>query len=167
MYGMPNDSKLDRRAVVIIKPIIKPYMPRIELRNRIANRSTVTAPVKAWLTSVNEATEVMAATTSIVGDVKPARMAASPTINPPTTATVCPTAFGRRTPDSRKSSNNASIRNISIVADSGKPRRETLIVASKVNGICSILTVESATQNPGINIERKKPPIRKIRSNET
>lgn len=93
--------------------------------------------LRFWLTNVTPITAVIAPITTTEGDTSPARIAASPITRAPMTVKVCPIELGSRTPASRKISRSINSTNISNCGDSGRPMRDTDMVAINRNGIWS------------------------------
>jgi len=87
-YGTPNDSNRERYNTMAMVDKMNPYMPSTDEQINTKNLITLTEPTSDWLTNVKLETAVTAAITSNVVDARPARIAASPTTIPPTTAMV-------------------------------------------------------------------------------
>ncbi|MNG24940.1 hypothetical protein D3C84_1097200 [compost metagenome] len=83
------------------------------------------------------ATAVMATTTIIVFEIRPARTTASPITSPPTMLMVCPILDGSRTPASRISSIVNSITSASIKGGNGIFLIELITGRTKSSGSTS------------------------------
>lgn len=119
------------------KAIKKPKKPshahmaikkNFKMRNAVANSSLGTA---------KEQSAVNATTITTIGLTRFASTAACPIISPPTIPMVFPIAPGRRTPASRNSSKDNSIKSTSTTPGNGTP----CLAAARITAISSAVSV--------------------------
>ena len=104
------------------------------------------------------------ATIIIAGvEIIPAFTAVSPKTKAPTMDMARPTYFGMRMEASFKTSSTKSVKNISMLGESGRPETELEIFKSSLKGMSCSLNSWAATYIPGSNIPTTTATARSTR----